>query len=104
MRERINRLAKGIIDPEMPRMTINPQQLDEQVPVGTSVRGEISITSTNGLNIKGLAYSSHFRVKVLNSAFGGLRNRVVYEIDTKYLESGDEMGGRFFLVSNGGGV
>ena len=104
MRERINRLAKGIIDPEMPRMTINPQQLDEQVPVGTSVRGEISITSTNGLNIKGLAYSSHFRVKVLNSAFGGLRNRVAYEIDTEFLESGDEIEGSFFLVTNGGEV
>ncbi len=102
MRERINRLAKGILDPEIPEMVIAPECLDEQVPAGTSVRGELSVVTTNGLNIKGLVYSSHFRVKVVNNAFGGARNRIAYEIDTSYLESGDEIRGSFFLVTSGG--
>ena len=32
MRERINRLAKGIVDTQIPEMNIFPQALDEQIP------------------------------------------------------------------------
>lgn len=102
MRERINRLAKGIVDTQIPEMNIFPQALDEQIPAGTVTRGEIGLTSENGHSIKGLAYSSHYRVKILTNAFGGLRSRILYEIDTACLEMGDQIRGSFFLVTNGG--
>lgn len=102
MRERINRLAKGIIESETPKLAISPAKLDQQVPAGSVTRGELEIASANGMNIKGLAYSSHFRVKVQKASFGGLRNRITYEIDASYLENGEEIRGSFYLVTNGG--
>ena len=80
MRERINRLAKGIIDSEVPKLVITPAAVEGSVPSGTTARGEIMVTSGNGLHIKGLVYSGNPRVTVANSAFGGLRNRIVYEV------------------------
>ncbi len=102
MRERINRLAKGIVDFQVPEINIFPETIDEQIPAGTVTRGEIGLTSENGHSIKGLAYSSHYRVKILTNAFGGLRSRILYEIDTACLETGDQIRGSFFLVTNGG--
>ena len=102
MREKINRLAKGIVDFQNPEFLIVPEKLNEHIPAQEISRGEINLASSNGLSMKGLVYSSHYRVKVLTEAFGGLRSRILYEIDTTYLENGDQIRGSFFLVTNGG--
>ncbi len=102
MRERINRLAKGIIDMEVPKLLIQPERIEEEVQAGEAVRREVFITSENGLHSKGLVYSSNSRVQVLNSSFGGLRNHISYEVNSRYLEYGDVIEGSFYLVTNGG--
>ena len=103
MRERINRLAKGIIDMEVPTIAIQPESLDHvEIDAGGLEKKELYITSQNGLHIKGLAYSSNPRVRVLSASFGGLRNHVMYEIDSEYLEYGDTIEGSFSLITNGG--
>ncbi len=103
MRERINRLARGIIDMEVPQLAVQPDRLEHVgIEAGGLEKKELYITSQNGLHIKGLAYSSNPRVRVLTSSFGGLRNHVMYEIDCEYLEYGDVIEGSFYLVTNGG--
>ena len=103
MRERINRLARGIIDMEVPEIAIQPDSLAYvEIEAGGLEKKELYITSQNGLHIKGLAYSSNPRVRVLTASFGGLRNHVIYEIDSEYLEYGDVIEGEFQLVTNGG--
>lgn len=102
MRERINRLAKGIVDMEKPALTIQPERFDEEIQAGELIRKELFITSDNSLHSKGLVYSSNSRVKVLVSSFGGLRNHIGYEINSRYLEYGDVIEGTFYLVTNGG--
>lgn len=60
------------------------------------------MSSANNLHIKGLVYSSHERVQVVNNAFGGLRNRIIYEVNSRYTEHGDVIKGSFYLVTNAG--
>ena len=67
-----------------------------------ATRRELVVTSENNLHIKGLAYSSNFRVRLLNGAFGGTYNHLVYEVNTGFLEDGDMIKGAFYLVTNGG--
>ncbi len=102
MRERINRLARGIVDSSVPELVIKPERIEGILSPGESVRGEFSVQSGNDLYIKGLVYTGNERVKVENEAFGGLRNHIIYEIDTRYLEDGDTIKGSFYLVTNGG--
>ncbi|RGY97153.1 DUF5717 family protein [Clostridium sp. AM58-1XD] len=102
MRERINRLAKGILDMEIPQCSLRPDLIEETIAAGGTVKDEFYVQSDNHLNIKGLVYSSCERVTVLNHAFGGLRNRIAYEVDTRYLENGDRIEGAFYLVTNSG--
>lgn len=102
MRERINRLAKGILDSEIPKIKITPSTIQETVRLSGAVRRELIVTSENELQVKGLAYSSNFRVRLISEAFGGTYNHLVYEINAGYLEDGDEIKGAFYLVTNGG--
>ena len=102
MRERINRLAKGIIDMETPKLRIQPETLNEEIHPGERVRRELFLISENGLHVKGLIYSSNLRVQPAVNSFGGLRNHISYEIDSRHLEYGDRIEGSFFLVTNGG--
>lgn len=102
MREKINRLAKGIVDTEIPQLTIFPEQIDESVSAGEISRKELYITDAHGLHIKGLVYSTNVRVQVDHSSFGGSRNRITYEVDGTHLDSEDVIEGAFFLVTNGG--
>ena len=41
-------------------------------------------------------------MNVENAAFGGLRNRISYQVDASFLENGDVISGAFELVTNGG--
>lgn len=102
MRERINRLAKGIIDSEIPTLEITPTEIHGAVRSGKTAKGEILVVSGNDLHLKGLVYSSNARVTIRNNAFGGLHNRLSYEINSSYLEDGDVIEGSFYLVTNGG--
>ena len=104
MKERINRLAKGIIDSELPKMTWSPDVIEETVRINGTVRRELFIASENGLNVKGFVYSSNARVRIPNdnNTFGGLRNHILYEVDTSFLAAGDEIEGSFYLVTNCG--
>ncbi len=102
MRERINRLAKGIIDSLVPVLKVTPDGINDVVRSGGATRRELVVTSENNLHIKGLAYSSNFRVKLLGGAFGGTYNHIVYEVNSSFLDDGDIIEGAFYLVTNGG--
>lgn len=102
MRERINRLAKGIVDRDIPNPKITPEVIVEQVKADEITRKEIFITDVEGLHMKGLVYSSNIRVRVQNTAFGGNRNHITYEVDSMHLVQGDVITGAFFFVTNGG--
>ena len=102
MRERIMRLSRGIVDAEMPKLFLDPVKIEETLGSDTVYKRELYLASENNLYIKGLAYSSHSRVKILKNAFGGLRNHIVYEVDTSWCENGDLIKGNFTLVTNSG--
>ena len=102
MRERINRLAKGIVDAEVPEVLVLPETCEGTVTAGQVCRKELYVADRYGCFVKGLVYSSHPCVRVLGSSFGGNRNRIFYEVDCRTLSDGDKIEGVFDLVTNGG--
>ena len=102
MRERINRLARGIVDAELPKLFLSPVKVEETLGSDTIYKRELYLSSENNLSIKGLAYSTHSRVRIASRSFGGLRNHIVYEVDTSWCENGDVIRGTINLVTNGG--
>ena len=104
MREKINRLARGIVDTESPECVLKPAVIEETVRAGEAARGEFFVLSGNGLTVKGLVYSTDGRVKIPDNSFGGLRSRISYEVDSELMADGEEIRGSFCLVTNAGEV
>ena len=102
MRERINRLAKGIIEEELPMLVCEPSNIDLPIKVDEAVRFEIEVRSDNKIPLKGVAYSDNIRVKVVDATFGGIKNVLVLEINSKNLNSDEKIEGIITLVTNAG--
>lgn len=102
MRERINRLAKGIVDGEALKLTAAPERIEDTVQAGGLTRKELFVADAQGRFIKGLVYSSSMRVLIQENAFGGGNNRIVYQVDSRNLTREDVIEGFFSLVTNGG--
>ena len=100
MRERINRLAMGIVDTSKPKVIWTPDAIEE------TIRRELFIGTEGGGSVKGLAYSTSDRVRIFadHASFGGVRNRIAYEVDTSFMEAGDEIDGMFNLVTSCGEI
>ena len=54
MREKINRLAKGIVDAEVPEVLILPETCDGTVTAGQVCRKELYVADRYGCFVKGL--------------------------------------------------
>lgn len=106
MKERINRLAMGIVDAARPQMVWTPDAIEETIRTNTTVKRELFIGSEGGGSIKGLVYSTSDRVRIPadSNSFGGVRNHITYEVDTTFMKAGDEIDGMFNLVTNCGEV
>lgn len=104
MKERINKLARGIVEQEMPRLVVEPESITGTLTAHTVSKGEFHISSANGLGIKGILYSTHDRVKTATETFHKLQNDIAYEVNTEYMENGDTIEGAFHVVTNAGEV
>ena len=102
MNEKINRLAKGIMETETPKAELSPVSFSESVNFAESGRREFSLRSTNGVGLKGLVYSDNPRVRIENAVFTGGRNRVFFQVDTSFLKPGTVIFGTICLVTNAG--
>ena len=102
MREKINRLANGIIENDIPKIKINPQAIDIPVQYGQEANIQIDITSENSIPIKGLAYSNNVAVKMLTAKFGGSAAHVYAEVDSRYVNTKESITGEIDLITNGG--
>ena len=102
MRERINRLAKGIIEEELPILVCEPGNIDLPIKVDEAVRFEIEIRSENNVPLRGVAYSDNIRVRIVDATFGGLESKLVLEINSRNLNSEEKIEGNITLVTNAG--
>ena len=86
MRERINRLAKGIVDYDDIQVAFSVTRIEEPIAFDDRVRNEFRIVCENGKTVKGLVYSTNQRVSLLTDNFMGRDCRILYEVDASYAE------------------
>ncbi len=102
MREKINKLARGLVDFETPRLRLSNTSFAGELAAGERKQFELLLISENGVQLKGLAYSSHPKVRILKEAFGGMRTKLGFEVDSRDAGDGDVISGNLDLVSNAG--
>lgn len=102
MKERINKLAKGIVESDMPRISMSNTSFVGSVSSGEISKFELLLRSENGFLFKGLCYSSHHRVRARKNVFGGVRTKIVCEVDARDCREHELIEGELSLVTNAG--
>ena len=102
MREKINRLARGIVDTDQPRLVFSKKKIEGYVTADEPNRFELGILSENGEMSKGLVYSDSRRIRVLKNAFGGERTKIACDVRAEGLSEGSLVMGNLQIVSNAG--
>lgn len=104
MKERINKLARGIVDLACPELRLSDTAYHGIVCAGETLKLDLVLTSENGILLKGLIYSDSPYVTIQKNTFLGLRTRISALVDARALKDGDHIEGGLCIVSNGGEI
>lgn len=102
MKEKINLLARGILEYENPEIIVSEDQIDIEVEAGNLFEGSFEIDSLNGLEIRAKTFSSNKLMKLRSNDYIKRRIRVFYTFDALALVAGEVITGHFSIISNGG--
>lgn len=102
MKEKIERLSKGIFEYEMPELIVSEAQLDIVVEAGIRKEGSIRITNEAGQRMKGVLYVTGKILVLGRNDFIGAECEVEYNVDASTLQAGEEHIGVISIVSDCG--
>ena len=102
MKERINKLARGIVDLACPKLHLSDSAFHGMISAGETLKLDLMLTSENSIFLKGLIYSDCPYVTMQKNTFLGLRTRISCLVDARALKDGDHIDGGLCIVSNGG--
>lgn len=102
LREYIKKIAKGEIPRHGFKLGLHPEIIEETRPCGKGVTGTVHLISEGEEPVKGLVYSSDYRVELKNSQFAGTGAVLDYQIREEYTHQAAVIKGRFHIVCTGG--
>ena len=102
MKNKIKQLAKGDFKFQRPDIVFSQTHLQISVCEGEVYQGSFFIENQNGGNIRGLVYSSSFRMHCLEPGFDKNPVEIHFTFDSTGLKPGQGEQGKFTVVCNGG--
>ena len=102
MKNKIQKFSKGDFQLSQPDVIFDETNLVLIIGEGEVYRGSFTIRTKSGRKIRGLVYSSSFRVHFKNQGFDGNPAKVEFTYDGKGLRPGHVEDGSFTVVCGGG--
>ncbi|MCR5823147.1 MAG: DUF5717 family protein [Lachnospiraceae bacterium] len=102
MKEKIERLSKGIFEYEQPEIVLSQDVLDVFLSEGENCSGSFVISNSANTTMKGLLYSSSNIVKLDSKTFNGVSNEITYTVTSGHMEQGERTEGRIDIISDCG--
>ena len=102
MKDKINRLAKGIIEDDQPVILVRPERFQEILEPGTETGFALEIESLSGKNMRGFCFCDDPRVCFESVSFMGRIVHQSFAVSTGSLPDGAELKGLITLVTNAG--
>jgi len=102
VKEKIERLSKGIFEYEMPELIVSETELDIVVEAGIRKTGSIRITNEADKRMKGVLYVTGKILVLGRTDFIGAECELEYDVDASTLQAGEEHVGTIDIVSDCG--
>ena len=104
MKELIDKLARGVIEYELPVLETSVSEISKKVYSEKAFKSSFVVFSSNQECLKGFVYATNENIVIENKTFYGRENEINFSIATEYINDGDEVIGDIYVVSNGGEV
>ena len=102
MKETIEKLARGVIEYDLPVLEASVSEIDKKVHSEKAFRSNFTVFSSNEASLKGFVYSTNENIVIENKTFSGNRQEINFSVATEYINDDDEVIGDIYVVSNGG--
>ncbi len=102
LKEKVERLAKGIFEYETPRIIVSNEEIEISIISGNTYTGSFTIKNSNNTQIKGILYSSNQLLKLEQTRFTESVNTIEYQFNGKNMSPGDNVKGAISIVSDCG--
>ena len=100
MRKRIKQLARGKFEYAKPELLLSEEEISFSVIEGEDYEGSFTIENPKEIKLRGLVYSTHPRMEVLNPQFEGEQVCIRYKFNSFGLSEGLTEKGDFVIVCN----
>ena len=104
MKELIEKLARGVIEYDVPVLEVSVSEIDKKVHSEKAFRSSFTVFSSNDAMLKGFVYSTNEYIVIEDKTFSGKSQEIHFSVATEYINDGDEVTGEINIVSNGGEV
>ncbi len=104
MKDKVERLAKGIFEYEQPELLISEESLSVEVSAGEVFCGNFSVYNRNRSVMKGVVYSSDELLVIKEQQFVGAENEIRYTVHGEYATPGEVHRGSITVVSECGEI
>lgn len=102
MKEKIGRIANGMIEYELPRILLSVRRLDVTVEAGKRANAQVIISNSANKSMKGLVYSDSRLVEVTTPQFVGTENAIRLTVHAELLSDKTERVGELTFVTDCG--
>lgn len=102
MKEKIERLSKGIFEYEMPELLVSEDVLALTVEAGGKLTGSILISNKSAVRMKGILYVTGKMLNLGADHFIGTENEIPYSVNAEYMEQGENFTGFISIVCDCG--
>lgn len=100
MKRKIEQLLDETFEYKVSKMNISTERIEVRVMEGENFRDSFHIENSIQKKMRGFIYSSNGRVGYEPQAFNNIGEKIVYEVDTAGLKSGDVLEGEFVFCAD----
>lgn len=104
MKDKVEKLAKGIFEYEQPELLLSEEMLSIDVSAGESFCGNFSVYNREKTIMKGVLYSSSELLVLHETQFVGTENDITYTVHAEYAKPGEVHKGEITIVSECGEI
>jgi len=104
VKDKVERLAKGIFEYEQPELLVSEEMLSIEVSAGEVFCGKFSVRNRSARMMKGVLYSSNELLVLNEQQFIGTENEIGYTVHGEYATPGETHRGNITIVSEFGEI
>ncbi len=102
MKEKINKLARGIVDKEAPEIKLIPECFNDVITEHVKRKFALTIETANGTSIKGLCYSENPLVSLSVPSFSGRSSHIELLVNAEDKKAGESITGKVSFITDAG--